>query len=169
MIILGACAGFVLGLLYVNLLEYTLHRWVMHGPRGVLLHLGDGHVRVHHGIFDGEHRYHVERAEDRARILLFTRWQATLWLGAHAPLAWALQWVTGWPLLWSGMSTLAVYYSIYEYLHWCMHDPTGRWIERTCFFHWLDANHRLHHRLWRTNFNIFLPIGDLIFGTLRPA
>ncbi|MBI2462605.1 MAG: hypothetical protein HYV61_14140 [Candidatus Rokubacteria bacterium] len=28
---------------------------------------------------------------------------------------------------------------------------------------------QLHHRRWRTNFNVVLPLGDLAFGTFRPS
>lgn len=50
-----------------------------------------------------------------------------------------------------------------------MHTPAGRWIERTRVFWYLDAHHRLHHRLWCMNFNVVLPIGDMAFGTFRPT
>jgi sterol desaturase/sphingolipid hydroxylase (fatty acid hydroxylase superfamily) len=48
-----------------------------------------------------------------------------------------------------------------------MHNPAGRWVEHRSAFRVLDAHHRLHHRLWRVNFNVVLPIADLAFGTLE--
>ncbi len=67
------------------------------------------------------------------------------------------------------MAALLAYYGLYESLHWCMHNPAGRWIERTRLFRFLDAHHRLRHRVWRINFNVVLPLGDLGFGTFRPT
>jgi hypothetical protein len=32
------------------------------------------------------------------------------------------------------MAALAGYYGLYEYGHWCMHNPGGRLIERTRVF-----------------------------------
>jgi sterol desaturase/sphingolipid hydroxylase (fatty acid hydroxylase superfamily) len=79
----------------------------------------------------------------------------------------ALQFVvSGFPLFSGGMAALATYYGIYESLPWCMHPPGGRRIERTGVFQYVDARHRLHHGLWRTNFSVVLPIGDVVFGTL---
>jgi hypothetical protein len=60
----------------------------------------------------------------------------------------------GWPVFWPCLAALTLYYGLYEYLHWCMHKPTGRRIERTRIFRYLDANHRLHHARWRFNFNV---------------
>jgi hypothetical protein len=172
---LGAGATFVLAVVYANLLEYVFHRWVMHAPGSLLPGIGVAHVRLHHDRFEGDGAYHLVRAQDRPHIRLFTWWQATLWLLAHAAMAAALQWMTGWPVFGPSLVALAAYYVVYECLHWCMHAPAGRWIEATRLFQRLDANHRLHHRRWTTNFNVFLPLGDLMFGTLlrsdreRPA
>jgi sterol desaturase/sphingolipid hydroxylase (fatty acid hydroxylase superfamily) len=49
-----------------------------------------------------------------------------------------------------------------------MHKPTGRRIERTRIFRYLDANHRLHHARWRFNFNVVCPLADIVLGTYRP-
>jgi len=165
---LSACVGFVLFFLYAGLFEYALHRWLMHRPSRVLPYPYKVHELLHHQVFGGGATYHVQREED-TNLILFQWWQTLLLLASHVPLAWGLQVASGFPVFWGGMSALAVYYALYEYLHWCMHNPTGRWIELTRVFQYLDAHHRLHHRLWRTNFNVVLPIGDLVFGTFRPA
>ncbi|MBI4589998.1 MAG: sterol desaturase family protein [Candidatus Rokubacteria bacterium] len=164
---LSACAGFALFFLYANLFEYAFHRWVLHRPSRMLPYSYEMHALLHHRVFRGDATYHVQRYEDRD-LILFQWWQAPLILAVHAPAVWGVQAASGFPLFWGGMTALAVYYGLYESLHWCMHNPTGRWIERTRVFHYLDAHHRLHHRLWRLNFNVVLPIGDLVFGTFRP-
>jgi sterol desaturase/sphingolipid hydroxylase (fatty acid hydroxylase superfamily) len=74
----------------------------------------------------------------------------------------------GWPVFWPRLAALTLYYGLYEYLHWCMHKPTGRRIERTRIFRYLDANHRLHHARWRFNFNVVCPLADIVLGTYRP-
>ncbi len=74
----------------------------------------------------------------------------------------------GWPFFWPGLVALTLYYGLYEYLHWCMHSPAGRRMERTRIFRTLDANHRLHHACWRINFNVVCPLADIVFGTYRP-
>ncbi len=163
---LGACAGFVFFFLYAGLFEYAFHRWVLHHPWGLLSYPYQVHAHLHHRVFHGDATYHVQHEEDRG-LILFEWWQGPLLLAVHAPVVLGLQVASGVPVFWGGMTAFAVYYGIYEYLHWCMHNPAGRWVERTRAFQFLDAHHRLHHGRWRTNFNVVLPIGDVMFGTFR--
>ncbi len=163
---LSACAGFGFFFLYTSLFEYAFHRWILHRPWRVLLHPYEIHTFLHHEVFCGDETFHVQREEDRGSIL-FEWWQGPLIVAAHAPAIWGLELLSGLPLFWGGIAALAVYYGLYEYLHWCMHCPAGRWIERTRVFRYLNAHHRLHHGLWRTNFNVVFPLGDLVFGTFR--
>jgi hypothetical protein len=164
--IVSAGIAFVVIFLYANLFEYTFHRWLMHGLRRYVSQPYETHVHLHHRIFRGDHRYHVLRADDRS-FILFEWWQAPLILGPHAAVLWGMQATAGWPVLWPGLAALGVYYLLYEYLHWCMHNPTSRRIERTSIFRYLDAHHRLHHAHWRINFNVVLPLADLVFRTFR--
>ena len=166
--ILGACAGLAVFFLYANLFEYAFHRWVMHRPWRVLSSPYETHTLLHHEVFYGDETFKARRKEDRDRIL-FEWWQGPLMIGAHAPAIWGLQFLTGLPLFWGGIVAMAAYYILYECLHFCIHCPAGRWIERVRVFQYLAAHHRLHHGLWRTNFNVVFPFGDLVFGTLRPV
>lgn len=167
-VILSSCAGFVLLFLYASLFEYAFHRWLLHRPSRLLPYPYQVHALLHHQVFGGDATYQVQREEDRG-LILFQWWQAPLLLAVHLPAVWGLQVASGLPVFWGGMTALAVYYGLYEYLHWCMHNPAGRWIERAGPFRYLDTHHRLHHRFWRTNFNVVLPIWDLVFGTFRSA
>ena len=58
------------------------------------------------------------------------------------------------------------YYSAYEYMHWCMHFPGERFVERRKFFAALNRHHLLHHREKDKNLNVVFPFADLIFRTL---
>lgn len=162
-----AASSFVGWFLYATMLEYVVHRWVMHRPWRVLSSPFRTHTLFHHRVFREDDTYHVQRNEDRDHIRLLKWWQAGLWLGAHVPVVWGLQWATGWPVFYSGMLGLAVYCVLYEYFHWCMHSPADRWIERMRLFRVLDAHHRLHHQLWSANFSLLLPVVDRVFGTFR--
>lgn len=166
--VLSLLAGFVLFFLYAGVFEYVFHRWILHRPWTILSRPYQVHALLHHRVFSGDATYHVQREDDKD-LILFEWWQAPLLLAVHAPLVWGFEAASGVAIFWGGMAALAVYYSLYEYLHWSMHNPTGRWIERARPFRYLDAHHRLHHRIWRANFNVVLPIGDLIFRTYRPG
>ena len=56
------------------------------------------------------------------------------------------------------------YYSVYETLHGCRHQPVERSLERTGFFFRLNGHHLLHHRYMRKNFNVVLPLADRMPG-----
>ena len=163
----SAGIGFVVVFLYANLFEYAFHRWLMHRLHRYVSQPYETHVRLHHRIFRGDQRYHVLRAEHRS-VILFAWWGAPVIVGLHAPVLWGVQAAGGWPFFWPGLAALSLYYGLYEYLHWCMHNPARRRIERTRLFRYLDANHRLHHACWRINFNVVCPLADIAFGTYRP-
>lgn len=63
-------------------------------------------------------------------------------------------------------AAVALYYAAYEYMHWCMHVPRKRMVERNGIFFRLNGHHLLHHRYMGKNFNVVCPIADLLFGTL---
>jgi sterol desaturase/sphingolipid hydroxylase (fatty acid hydroxylase superfamily) len=65
-------------------------------------------------------------------------------------------------------STIAccAYYGAYEYMHWCMHLPKKRNIERSGIYFRLNGHHLLHHRYMHKNYNVVLPLADLLLGTL---
>ena len=153
---------FAAALVYANLFEYALHRWLMHRLHSFVKR---EHM-LHHGIFRGDHCYHVSRAEDR-QFILFEWWQGPLTIGSHLPVFWATGAATGRPVWWLGLLALGVYYAAYEYLHWCMHNPCNRLVERTALFRYLDRNHQIHHSQLRANFNVVAPFSDLVFRTLR--
>jgi len=50
-------------------------------------------------------------------------------------------------------------------LHWCMHLPRQRRVERCGIFFRLNGHHLLHHRYMNKNFNVVLPLADLMLGT----
>jgi hypothetical protein len=71
-----------------------------------------------------------------------------------------------WGLLVGAVLSIVAYYGAYEYMHWCMHLPKRRRLERSWFFRRLNGHHLLHHRYMHKNFNVVLPVADLCLGTL---
>ena len=47
-----------------------------------------------------------------------------------------------------------------------MHLPKQRRIEKGRLFRLLNGHHILHHRYMHKNFNVVLPLADLLLGTL---
>jgi len=94
-------------------------------------------------------------------------WALILFLGFHFPLIGAVQYFTGWHCLWGGLAAIAVYYGIYEYMHWCMHVPNQRPFEKWGVYRWIREHHRLHHVHMMKNLNVILPLADLTLGTFK--
>ncbi len=69
-------------------------------------------------------------------------------------------------MTWGALLAFSGYYSVYETLHWCMHQPGERSVERTGLFFRLNGHHLLHHRYMRKNFNVVLLLADFCLGTL---
>ena len=71
-----------------------------------------------------------------------------------------------WGITCGALIACAGYYGAYEYMHWCMHLPKKRNIERSGIYFRLNGHHLLHHRYMHKNFNVVLPLADLLLGTL---
>lgn len=158
--------GFVVGIIFASFFEWTLHRFVMHQPVGRFDYAFKAHAVVHHQVFKADHTYHLVRERDKATIPMAWWNGPVLILILQLPFL-AVSLLTGhyWLLLGSGIAFLA-YYGAYEYMHWCMHLPRRRNLERTGIFFRLNGHHLLHHRYMHRNFNVVLPLADLLLGTL---
>ena len=126
------------------------------------------HALIHHGIFRSGPTYFLSQDKDLKKIR-FAWWNAPLILSLHAPAVLWIQHLLDKNIFFGGMAALGFYYFLYEYLHFCMHVPNGRWLERTAWFGWLDAHHHTHHKRHFNNLNVVFPLADIVFGTLVRA
>jgi hypothetical protein len=93
----------------------------------------DTHAMVHHRIFRADHTYHVQNKTDEAKIPM-TWWNGpVLILVACLPFTAMAALTSGWLLL-GAFVAACTYYATYEYLHWCMHKPKRRVVERSGIF-----------------------------------
>lgn len=150
---------------YASFFEWTLHKYLMHS-----LHWQypfHAHALVHHGLFRADHTYHLQHEQHKKKVT-FAWWNGPGLLLLHLPLLLSLAYLFGWSVFWGGLAALVLYYVLYESLHWCMHIPKNRWVERTKVFRWLNARHYLHHRYAFQNLNVVFPLADWILGSLVP-
>ena len=149
----GILGGFVLGFFYANGFEYCLHRFILHGS---------------HGFFRKEHIVHhaTLNSPEVARYVNFSSnpWGVVALFVANATPFLLLQWYfrDGWT---AGVFVgFAVYYVLFEEIHWRMH--MGGWLAK-----WLRPaarHHLLHHAKETERFNVFLPVFDWIAEWFRP-
>jgi sterol desaturase/sphingolipid hydroxylase (fatty acid hydroxylase superfamily) len=135
------------GFLSCGLLEYVVHRWVLHGPPSLARR---GHAQHH--------------AEPRALIStpLFV-----IMTGALA--LWGLLGL----VLPAGLAALLVFglYAGYNYFALVHHQQHHRGKDVACVAYWrrLEQLHHLHHHRPAVNFGISTTIWDRLFGTFKPT
>jgi Fatty acid hydroxylase superfamily len=149
-----------------SFMEWALHRYVMHRPVGAFDYPFKAHAVIHHQVFKADHTYHLIRQEDK-RTIPMAWWNGpVLIVLASIPVMPVAYMIGSWWVYFGAMTGTAVYYSVYEYIHWCMHLPKERRMERSWAFRRLNGHHLLHHRYMHKNFNVVFPMADLLLGTL---
>jgi hypothetical protein len=158
--------GFVVAMVYGSLFEWLLHKYFMHRPFGKFTYPFERHAQVHHRIFRADPSYHLIREEDKYTIPM-AWWNGPVLIAVGIiPFVIFSAFTGHWALLWGALTACIGYYAAYEYIHWCMHLPRKRYVERSGIFFRLNGHHLLHHRYMHKNFNVVFPLADLCLGTL---
>ena len=165
-ILLWCAIGFLGNFVFSSFFEWSIHRFVMHRPVGSFRYAFHAHAVVHHQTFKADHTYHLIDEKDKETIPMAWWNGPVIILMASTPCLVTSFFVGHWPLLIGAFLGASTYYGIYEYLHWCMHLPKQRRVEKPWFFRRLNGHHLLHHRYMHKNFNVVLPLADLCMGTL---
>lgn len=158
--------GFTIGVVYASFFEWTLHKYFMHRPVGKFDYAFKAHALVHHGTFGFDRTYHLINEKDKKTIPMAWWNGPLLIILSQLPFAIAGASIGHHWIMVGSVLSVGAYYGVYEYLHWCMHLPKKRKIERSGIFFRLNGHHLLHHRYPHRNFNVVLPLADLCFGTL---
>ncbi|HXT11860.1 MAG TPA: fatty acid hydroxylase [Candidatus Angelobacter sp.] len=138
----------------------------MHRRVKFFLYPFERHTLVHHHIFKADETYHLIHEEDKHTIpMAWWNGPAIIAVGI-IPFAIVAFYLKSWGFVTGAFIACCAYFAAYEYMHWCMHLPRKRNVERSGIFFRLNGHHLLHHRYMGKNFNVVLPLADLIFGTL---
>lgn len=154
-------------LLASNAVEWRIHKDVLHRRRPLLEELYDRHTPVHHRLYVTEDM--AMRSRKEFRLVLLPAYGIVILLGAVLPLT-ALIWHYGRhnvALLF--ISTCAFYTLSYEWLHLSYHLPAESWIGRRWLVRVLRQQHATHHApelMSAWNFNVTVPLWDVLRGTL---
>jgi hypothetical protein len=159
-------ASLAIAVVFASFFEWTLHRFVMHRPIGNFTYPYKSHALVHHRIFKSDHTYHLIHEDDKHTIPM-AWWNGPVLVAVGMlPFGLAALLSGQWGILVGATLACGGYYGAYEYMHWCMHLPRKRHVERSGIFFRLNGHHLLHHRYMGKNFNVVLPLADLCLGTL---
>jgi len=156
-------------LLLANLFEWHVHKKLMHRRFRLMPVLYDRHTPEHHRIFH-YHDMAIRNVRELRLVLIPAMGVLGIVLCTVPPALLAGLLVTpnvGWLLL----STSASYVVAYELTHLCYHLPEGSIIYRVKLVRVLREHHARHHDprlMQKFNFNVTVPLGDLLFGTMAP-
>jgi hypothetical protein len=152
-----------------NLLEWTVHRFPMHRPITPRI-MYKNHAMLHHIAFtDGN----MPVAGARELGLVMMPWYTMIGLFVVASPVMVLAGVLRGPGL-AGVFVIAavLYFVGYETLHALYHLPDATLdrlgLGKLAVFRGMQAHHARHHvlrRMGAVNFNVTVPLMDLIFGT----
>jgi hypothetical protein len=161
-----AAVSFVIAIIFASFFEWSLHRFVMHKRVSFFSYPFEKHAMVHHQIFKADETYHLIHEKDKYTIPM-AWWNGPAMIAVGTiPFAVVAVMLRSWGFVCGSFVAFSGYYGTYEYLHWCMHLPRKRNVERTGFFFRLNGHHLLHHRYMGKNFNVVMPLADLCLGTL---
>ncbi|HWD17870.1 MAG TPA: sterol desaturase family protein [Verrucomicrobiae bacterium] len=164
--IFWSAIGVIIGVFFASFFEWVLHRYIMHRPFWKFRYPYERHALIHHKIFKADHTYHLIHEDDKHTIPMAWWNGPVLIVMCALPFLVVACWFGKWGIVCGESIACAAYYAAYEYMHWCMHLPKKRHVERSGIFFRLNGHHLLHHRYMQKNYNVVLPLADLLLGTL---
>ena len=164
--LLWLAVGFVSTVIFGSFFEWGVHRYVMHRPLGTFDYAFRTHALTHYRVSKADHSYHLQDPKPLHTIPM-AWWNGPVLIALLIVPFIIAGWLLGTSaVMWGALIAGCAYYTAYEALHWCMHLPRNRRVERTGIFFRLNGHHLLHHRYMRKNYNVVLPLADLCLGTL---
>jgi hypothetical protein len=150
-----------------NAIEWHAHRGPLHRRTRFLEKMYLHHTPQHHALYVSD-AMAIHSARE-LRFVLLPGYGVLALLAATSPVV-LFFFAVGQPNLAALWVASAVAYLLsYEWLHLAYHLPESSWIARIPLIERLRRHHQLHHvpvLMQRWNFNVTLPLWDLVRGTL---
>jgi hypothetical protein len=159
-----------IAVVFANLVEWLAHRYLMHHRRRPFAVLFDRHTPEHHRIY-GYDSMAIESARELRLVLIPALGVLGIVLLA-VPAALLAGLLVNANVGWLFLMTSAVYVVGYELSHLAYHLPERSFVYRLPMLRALREHHARHHvpeLMQKANFNVTLPLADLLFGTFASA
>jgi hypothetical protein len=155
-------------LVVANIVEYLVHRHIMHKEVPGLRAMYERHTRRHHRYFTiGDPEL---TGQNDLHAVLFPPVLLLFFSAIAVLLSISIGLLLGRPVGVLFFLVALTYYLTYEALHLLSHWPLKGSPGKSALIHRVVSHHRLHHApdlMRNANFNIFLPFADWLFRTLR--
>jgi len=155
---------------FSNLIEWWAHKHVMHRRRRFMPVLYARHTPEHHRVYRYEDM--AIRSVREFRLVLIPAAGVLGIVLLSAPAAWLVGFLATYNSGWLFLMTTALYVVGYELTHLCYHLPENSIVYRIKVLRTLREHHARHHvpsLMQNFNFNVTVPLGDLVFGTIAPS
>lgn len=154
---------------FANLIEWVAHKHFMHRRRRPFSVLFDRHTPEHHRVYRKEAM--AMKSPRELRLVLIPAMGVLGIVLLATPAAWLAGLLANENVGWLFLLTSAVYVVGYELTHLCYHLPESTALYRLSFVRFLREHHAEHHaaaRMQHFNFNVTVPLFDLVFRTMAP-
>jgi hypothetical protein len=155
-------------LMLLNVNEWHIHRNILHRRTWPLEVLFWRHTPEHHVIFVRDDM--AMRSTREFRLVLIPSYGIVAIFATTLPITAALWALAGTNLAALWIACTMGYVVSYEWLHLAYHLPATNPIARNRIVSWLRRHHGAHHTpelMQRWNFNVTVPFGDWLLGTIH--
>lgn len=156
-----------LSFLILNASEWRIHRDLLHHRMKPLQFLYDRHTPEHHMVFVTDDM--AVRSPREWRLVLIPPYGILAAFAGALPIPVLLGLVGQWNLGVLFLATAMGYVVSYEWLHLAYHLSPDSFVGQRKVIGWLRQHHATHHDprlMQRWNFNVTIPLWDLVRGTI---
>ncbi|MDO8571587.1 MAG: sterol desaturase family protein [bacterium] len=156
-------------IIIANFFEWYAHKNILHRRRRFWETLFEKHVLLHHRIYRWKSMA-IRDFRESAFVLIPSIGVLGIVLAA-SPMAALTGIVFGANVGWLMLMTQALYVVCYELTHLSYHLPKGHPVRSIPIIRVLGTHHARHHApelMQRYNFNVTLPLADVVLGTVAP-
>jgi hypothetical protein len=155
--------------LVANGFEWRVHKDVLHRRLWPVEVIYQRHTPEHHAVYMTNDM--AMRSTREFRLVLMPAMGILGIVLAATPIAFGIRLLLGANCGWLFLVTSALYMVLYEVSHLSYHLPETTWVGRRPLVKWLREHHARHHDprlMQKWNFNVTIPLFDLVHGTIAP-
>lgn len=154
-------------LLLGNFTVWWLHRYPLHRRRKISSYSYERHTVMHHRYFTQDF---ITYDEDMDFYAVFFPMIviAGFALFAQPAFYFSFEYFFGSNLASAFTSGTAMYFLLYEFVHWSCHQPEDHWLIQIPWLKYMRDHHIVHHNpklMMNYNFCIVYPLMDYVMGT----
>jgi hypothetical protein len=148
--------------------EWRAHKDILHRRLPLLSELYERHERTHHVIYTAADM--SMRSQKEWMLVLMPWFAIVLIIALLLPVVALVSWVSNRSCAALSLCTSVLFFLQYEWMHLAYHLPPDHPVAKWAPIRVLGALHKSHHdprNMKRWNFNVTIPLFDLLHGTLN--